>query len=89
MKVKQHGPKIEEMKRQGCTRKEIAEATGLQLEQIKGYLKRSRAEQRKRGHPRSKKEDAQKTNQELRNALKRLRMEVALLRDFQDAMERK
>ena len=89
MKVKQHGAQIEEMKRQGCTRKEIAEATGLKPEQIKGYLKRKRAEQRKRGYPRSKKEDVQKTNQELRSELKRLRMEVTLLRDFQDAMERK
>lgn len=89
MKVKQYGPQIEKMKRQGATRKEIAAATGLKPEQVKEYLRRSRAAQRKRGHPRSKKPDTQKTNQELRSELKRLRMEVALLRDFFGAMERK
>ncbi|GEM_PF-3718652 len=89
MKVKQYGPQIEEMKRQGSTHKEIAAATGLKPEQIKEYLRRSRVEQRKRGYPRSQKPDAQKTNQELRSELKRMRMEVALLRDFLSAMERK
>ena len=88
MKVKQHGPQIEEMKRQGHTRKEIAQAMGLKPEQIKEYLKRERANQRKRGYPRSKKAVSQKTNEQLRSELKRLRMEVDLLRDFLDAMER-
>lgn len=89
MKVKQYGPQIEEMKRQGCSRKEIGEATGLKPEQIKEYLRRRRANERKRGYPRSKKADAEKTNQELRSELKRLRMEVDLLRDFLGAMERR
>ena len=38
---------------------------------------------------RSRKDDALKTNQALRSELKSLRMEVELLRDFLDAIERK
>ena len=79
---------MEEMKRAGKTNLEIAEAVGLRKEQVKGYFKRSRKEQRLRGSPRSRKDDAQKTNQALRSELKSLRMEVELLRDFLGELER-
>ena len=82
MKIKQYGARMEEMKRAGKTNLEIAEAVGLRKEQVKEYFKRSRKEQRLRGSPRSRKDDAQKTNQALRSELKSLRMEVELLRDF-------
>ena len=88
MKIKQYGARMEEMKRAGKTNLEIAEAVGLRKEQVKGYFKRSRKEQRLRGSPRSRKDDAQKTNQALRSELKSLRMEVELLRDFLGELER-
>ena len=87
MKVKQKGPEMEQLRREGRTYREIASVVGLRKEQVKGYFRRSRQEQRRRGHPRSKKADALKTNQALRSELKRLRMEVDLLRDFLDVME--
>ena len=87
MKVKQKGPEMEQLRREGKTYREIASAVGLRKEQVKGYFKRGRQEARRRGYPRSKKADALKTNQELRSELKRLRMEVDLLRDFLDVME--
>ena len=62
---------------------------GLKYEQVKRYFSRERREQRKRGYPRSRKNDASKTNQALRKELESLRMEVELLRDFLDAIERK
>ena len=89
MKIKQYGPRMEELKREGKTIREIAIEVGLEYEQVKGYFKRARREQRLRGYPRSRKDDALKTNYELRSELKRLRMEVELLRDFLGAIERK
>ena len=89
MKIKQYGPQMEELRREGKTIREIATAVGLKYEQVKEYFKRTRKEQRKRGYPRSRKDDAHKTNQALRSELKSLRMEVELLRDFLDAIERK
>ena len=88
MKVKQYGPQMEEMKRNGTRYKEIALKLGLSHKQVEEYFRRSRREQRQRGYPRSKKADAQKTNQALRSELKSLRMEVELLRDFMDAVKR-
>jgi len=88
MKIKQYGAQLEELKRAGKTNREIAEELGLKKEQVKGYFKRSRKEQRLRGYPRSRKDDAQKTNQALRSELKSLRMEVELLRDFLEELER-
>ena len=79
---------MEELKRDGKTIREIAADVGLKYEQVKGYFKRARKEQRKRGYPRSRKNDALKTNQALRKELQSLRMEVELLRDFLDAIER-
>lgn len=79
---------MEEMKRAGRTNREIGEAFGLRKEQVQDYFKRSRIEQRLRGYPRSRKDDAQKTNQALRSELKSLRMEVELLRDFLEELER-
>ena len=89
MKIKKYGPRMEELKQEGKTQKEIAAEVGLKYEQVKEYFKRARKEQRKRGYPRSRKDDALKTNQALRSELKSLRMEVELLRDFLDAIERK
>lgn len=89
MKIKQYGPEMEKLKQEGKTYREIAAAVGLRYEQVKGYFKRNRQEQRRRGYPRSRKDDALKTNQALRSELKSLRMEVELLRDFLDAIERK
>ena len=89
MKIKQHGPQMGELRREGKTIREIAAEVGLKYEQVKNYFKRTRKEQRKRGYPRSRKDDALRTNQALRNELKSLRMEVELLRDFLDAIERK
>ena len=88
MKIKQYGAQMEELKRSGKTNREIAEALGLKKEQVKEYFKRSRKEQRLRGYPRSRKDDAQKTNQALRSELKSLRMEVELLRDFLEELGR-
>lgn len=88
MKIKQYGARMEEMKRAGKTNLEIAEAVGLRKEQVKEYFKRSRKEQWLRGYHRSRKDDAQKTNQALRSELKSLRMEVELLRDFLEELER-
>lgn len=87
MKVKQKGPEMEQLRQEGKTYREIASAVGLRKEQVEEYFKRRRREQRRRGYPRSKKADALKTNQELRSELKRLRMEVDLLRDFLDVVE--
>lgn len=89
MKIKQHGPRMEELKREGKTIREIAADVGLKHEQVKGYFSRTRREQRERGYPRSRKNDALKTNQALRKEVESLRMEVELLRDFLDAIERK
>lgn len=89
MQVKQHGPRLEEMKREGKTNREIAAEVGLTKEQVERYFERSRREQRARGYPRSKKADAQKTNQELCSELKSLRMENQLLRDFLQLVERR
>lgn len=89
MKIKQYGPRMEELKREGKTNREIAADVGLKYEQVKRYFCRERREQRKRGYPRSRKNDASKTNQALRKELASLRMEVELLRDFLDAIERK
>ena len=89
MKIKQYGARMEELRREGKTIREIAAEVGLKYEQVKEYFKRTRKEQRKRGYPRSRKDDALKTNQTLRSELKSLRMELELLRDFLDAIERK
>ena len=89
MKIKQYGPRMEELKREGKTIREIAADVGLKHEQVKGYFSRARREQRQRGYPRSRKNDALKTNQALRKEVESLRMEVELLRDFLDAIERK
>lgn len=87
MKVKQYGPRMEEMRRKGATYREIGDEVNLTHEQVKEYFRRDRREQRQRGYSRSKKSDAQKTNQVLRGELKSLRMELDLLRDFMDVWE--
>ena len=54
MKIKQYGPRMEELKREGKTNKEIATEVGLKDEQVIGYFKRKRTEQRRKGYPRSR-----------------------------------
>jgi predicted transcriptional regulator len=87
-KVKIHGPRKEEMKRDGKTYSEIAQEVGLAHSQVKEYFKRRSMEARHRGYRRSKKADALKTNQVLRGEIKSLRMEVVLLRDFAEELGR-
>lgn len=83
-----HGPQMEEMKRAGKSYTEIAQEVRLTHEQVKEYFKRRSVEARRRGYCRSKKADTLKTNQTLRGELKSLRMEVELLRDFAEELER-
>ena len=73
---------MEQLQRERKTYRAIASAVGLRKEQVEGYSKRSRQQAHRRGYPRNKKADALKTNRELRSELKRLRMEVDLLRIF-------
>lgn len=48
MKIKQYGPRMEELRREGKTIREIATEVGLKYEKVKEYFKRTRKEQRKR-----------------------------------------
>ena len=45
MKIKQYGPRMEELKREGKTNREIAADVGLKYEQVKRYFSRERREQ--------------------------------------------
>lgn len=76
------------MQEAGKTHREIAEHFGLELDQVKQFLKRRRMRQRKqaaeiqpkpKGRPRK---DGQPPHQSEAAELKRLRMENQLLRDF-------
>ena len=42
MKIKQYGPRMEELKREGKTYREIAADVGLKYEQVKRYFSRKR-----------------------------------------------
>lgn len=86
MKVIEAG--IEEMRKAGKTRQEIAEHFGLSKKQIVDWVTRYNKEQaklskgilpRKRGRPRK---DGQPPHEDEATELKRLRMENQLLRDF-------
>ena len=89
MKIQQYGPKMEELKREGKSYHQIAEEIGLSKKQVANYFTRNKPNRRKSGYQRSRKDDSLKTNQVLRKELQSLRMEVELLRDFLDAIERK
>lgn len=87
--IKQYEKGILAMKKAGKTREEIAREFNLTKEQVKGFLKRRRQEEREREAVRPRKADAKKTNHELRSELKHLRIETELLQDFTQAVERK
>lgn len=79
---------------EGETHRAIAEAYGLEREQVKKFLKRHREKQallcveqtsRPKGRPCK---DGQPPKQNLETELKRLRMENKLLRDFLQSAER-
>ena len=58
---------------------------GTKYEPVEGYFCRARGEQRQRGYPRSRKN----ANRTLSKEMASLRMEVELMDDFLDAIERK
>ncbi len=83
------------MREAGMTRQEIADALGLEKEQIKNWVSRynrhgavllREQEQKAKGRPRK---DGQPPRQDLQKELERLRMENKLLRDFLQSAERK
>jgi transposase len=88
--IKQYENQIMEMRAAGKTRREIAQALGLEKEQIKGWISRFNREQRKleagikprpKGRPRK---DAEPRDIVAEQAyeIERLKMENKLLRDF-------
>lgn len=93
--IKLFETEIKEMWADGKTKREIANALGLEKEQVKGYLKRQRRnaakmaagiEPRPKGRPRK---DGQSPHQNEKTELERLRMENKLLRDFLQLTGRK
>jgi transposase len=88
--IKQYENQIMEMRAAGKTRREIAQALGLEKEQIKGWISRFNREQRKleagikprpKGRPR-KDAEARDIVAEQAYEIERLKMENKLLRDF-------
>jgi transposase len=88
--INQYESQIMEMRATGKTRREIAQALGLEKEQIKGWITRFNREQRKleagikprpKGRPRK---DAEPRDIVAEQAyeIERLKMENKLLRDF-------
>ena len=99
-KIKALEPEIIAMRAAGKTRREIAEALGLEKSQIKGWINRHNKEEerrkagilpKKKGRPRK---NAEPTNpeeiiKEQAYEIKRLKMENELLRDFLQSVGRK
>ena len=94
-RIKAVETEILRMHAEGETHRSIAEAFGLEREQVKKFLKRQREKQamlweressRHKGRPRK---DGQPPRQNPETELKRLRMENKLLRDFLLSTERK
>ena len=82
-------PQIKEMLEQGMTQKEVADALGLTGDRpVHALLKRERKKE-VQGVPKQRGRKPAKTLQEYKNENKRLKMEVALLRDFLQSEERK
>ena len=86
---------IEQMRREGMTRQEIADRLGLSKVQIKNWVNRTNRAQvrvnrgelpKAKGRPRK---DGQPPKQDIQKELERLRMENKLLRDFLQSTERK
>ena len=83
------------MRRDGCTRREIADELGLSVKQIEDWITRynkrealllAGKEHKVRGRPRK---DGKPLQEQVETELKRLRMENKLLRDFLQSTERK
>ena len=94
-RIKAVEAEILRMHSEGETHRSIAEAFGLEREQVKKFLKRHRENQamlweressKLKGRPRK---DGQPPRQNPETELKRLRMANKLLRDFLLSMERK
>ena len=93
-RIKAVETEILRMHSEGETHRSIAEAFGLEREQVKKFLKRQREKQsileressRPKGRPRK---DGQPPRQNPETELKRLRMENKLLRDFLQSTGRK
>ena len=94
-RIKAVEAEILRMHSEGETHRSIAEAFGLEREQVKKFLKRHREKQamlweresnKPKGRPRK---DGQPPRQNPERELKRLRMENKLLRDFLQSTERK
>jgi len=99
-KIKELEPQIIAMREAGKTRREIAEALGLEKSQIKNWVNRYNKEQqqreagilpKKKGRPRKNAEpiSPEEIIKEQEYEIKRLKMENALLRDFLQSVERK
>lgn len=93
-RIKAIEAEILQMHSEGETHRAIAEAYGLEREQVKKFLKRHRKRQallleeqtiKPKGRPRK---DGQPPRQNPETEIKRLRMENKLLRDFLQSMER-
>ena len=82
-------PQIKEMLEQGMTQKEVEEALGLTgYRPVHALLKRERKKE-VQGVPKQRRRKPAKTLQEYKYENKRLKMEVELLRDFLQSIERK
>lgn len=82
-------PQIKEMLDQGMTQKEVEDALGLTgYRPVHALLKRER-KKALQGIPKQRGRKPAKTLQEYKYENKRLKMEVELLRDFLQSMERK
>ena len=94
-RIKAVEAEILRMHLKGETHRIIAEALGLEREQVKKFLKRYREKQAmlcegKSGKPKGRpRKDGQPPMQNIETELKRLRMENKLLRDFLLSTERK
>ena len=92
--VEEYEPVILQMRKEGKTRREIAEHLGLTKQQIKGWIKRYNRKQEKiaagippkpKGRPRK---HPLNSTEEYEKEIARLQMENQLLRDFLQFTER-
>ena len=85
-KMEKYASQITAMREEGRTRQEIADALGLEYDQVANWVKRNNRKKRKLAHgiipkPKGRPKD--------RSELEQLRMENKLLRDFLQLTERK
>ena len=93
-RINDYEPIIIAMRKSGNTAREIADALGVELQQIKWWVSRYNKRQalileertpKTKGRPRK---DGQPPKQDVQKELERLRMENKLLRDFLQSTER-